>query len=191
MGSGADEQTLITLAGEGDAEAIGFLYELYADRIYRFALLRLANPADAEDLTQRVFVKMIEHISSFNWKGPGSFTAWLYRIAYNQVVDSMRTSARRPQVALEPIQDHVADDATDPHNYAEQQEFLGQVRNCMDELTELQLQVIMLRYGAELSRSEVAEMLDRTQDTVAVVQHQALKKLRGLMKLRGYETYRT
>jgi DNA-directed RNA polymerase specialized sigma24 family protein len=47
------------------------------------------------------------------------------------------------------------------------------------------------RYGAGLSRVEVAEVLDRTEDTVAVVQHQALKKLRGLMKSRGYETYRS
>ena len=191
MGTGADEQVLIDLASEGDAEAIGSLYELYADRIYRFALLRLGNHTDAEDVTEQVFVKMIERISSFSWRGRGSFTAWLYRIAFNQVVDSARRATRHPEVGLEPLQAYIAEEATDPHGYAEQQDFLNQVKNCMGELTEFQVQVIMLKYGAGMSNAEVAEMLDRTPGTIAGVQFQALKKLRGLMGLKGYKSYKS
>jgi RNA polymerase sigma factor (sigma-70 family) len=107
------------------------------------------------------------------------------------VVDFTRLSARRPQVPLEPLKDFIEEESSDPHGYAEQRDFLNQVRSCMGELTDLQLNVILLRYGAGLSRAEVAGVLNRSQDTVAVVQHQALKKLRGLMKVKGYESYRS
>ncbi len=187
----ADEQNWIELAGHGDVEAFGYLYERYADRIYRFALFRLSNHTDAEDVTEQVFVKMIEHISGFIWKGSGSFMAWLYRIAYNQVVDSVRRNMRHPEVDLETLQDFIAEEGGDPQDYAEQQDFMRQVNNCMEELTELQLQVILLKYGAGMGNAEVAETLDRTSGTIATVHHQTLKKLRGLMKLKGYGAYKS
>ncbi|HUP27413.1 MAG TPA: sigma-70 family RNA polymerase sigma factor [Chloroflexia bacterium] len=190
MSSKADEQTWIERAREGDVEAVGYLYELYADRIYRFALFRLANHTDAEDVTEQVFVKMIEHISGFHWNGSGSFAAWLYRMAYNQVIDAVRVAKRHPEVDFETLQDRASEDGIDPQTYAEQQDFLGQVKTCMEELTDLQLQVILLKYGADMSNAEVAEMLDRTVGTVATVQHQTLQKLKGLMRLKGYKTYK-
>ena len=190
MGTKADEQIWIERASEGDVEAFGYLYELYVDRIYRFVFFRLSNHTDAEDVTEQVFVKMLERISSFEWKGTGSFMAWLYRIAYNQVIDAARFSKRHPEADIEVLHNHIAEEGSDPQNYTEQQDFMNQVNDCMNELTELQRQVILLKYGAGMSNIEVAEVLDRTPGTIATVQHQTLKKLRGLMGLRGYKTYK-
>jgi RNA polymerase sigma-70 factor (ECF subfamily) len=186
----ANEQTWIRLAADGDAEAVGCLYERYADRIYRFIFLRLGNVADAEDVSEQVFVKVIERISSFSWQGSGSFMAWLYRIAYNEVVDFARLRVRKPQVTLEPLHNYLAEEGSDPHGFVEQQDFLLHVKNCMEELTDLQAQVILLKYGAGMSTAEVAEVLGRTPGTIAAVQHQALTRLRGLMGVKGYKSYK-
>jgi RNA polymerase sigma-70 factor, ECF subfamily len=182
-----EEQSCISLAAAGDPEAFGWLYERYQERIYRFVLLRLGNLPDAEDVTEQIFLKMIERISSFTWRGPGSFAAWLYRIAYNQVVDAVRAGSHESSVQLGTEHRHLKDEESDPHQHAERQEFLSQVKAVMVELTDLQAQVILLRYGAELSIAETAEVLDRTPGTVTAVQHQALRKLRGLMALKGYK----
>ena len=88
------------------------------------------------------------------------------------------------------LHNHIAEEGSDPQSYTEQQDFMNQVNDCMNELTELQRQVILLKYGAGMSNIEVAEVLDRTPGTIATVQHQTLKKLRGLMGLRGYKTYK-
>lgn len=186
MGTWRDEQTCIELAAKGDPEAFAWLYERYQERIYRFVLLRLGDLTDAEDVTEQIFLKMIERISSFTWRGSGSFAAWLYRIAYNQVIDAARAASRRPQVQLAPEHDRQEADVGDPHEYAERMDFLRQIKVAMEELSDLQANVILLRYGAELSIAEVAEVLDRTRGTVAAVQSQALRKLRALMTIKGY-----
>ena len=186
-----EEQNWIDQARKGDPEAVAWLYERFSDRIYRYVLLRIPDRSDAEDITEQVFVKMIETIPSFSWQGPASFSAWLYRIAHNLVIDAVRRSSRRPQVRLEPLDNMLEAESGDPHRYAERRDFLDQVRTCMGDLTDLQAQVLMLKYGAELSNIEVAEILGRTPDTVASVQYQALRKLHSLMKLKGYKSYRS
>ena len=186
MAHPTDEQHWVEEAHNGDPDAIGRLYEEYSDRIYRYALLRTGDPSEAEDVTEQVFLKMMESLPTFSWKGKSSFSSWLYRIAHNQVVDSVRHNSRHPHVRLEHLDNVLEAEIGDPHQYAEQKEFLQQVITCMQELTELQIQVILLKYGAELSNAEVAEVLGRSKDTVAAVQYQALKKLHSLMNLKGF-----
>jgi len=147
----------------------------------------MRDPSEAEDVTEQVFLKMMESISTFSWQGRSSFSAWLYRIAHNQVVDRVRHNSRHPHVRLERLDNLLETEIGDPHRYAEKKEFLEQVIACMQELTELQIQVILLKYGAEMSNAEVAEVLNRSRDTVAAVQYQALKKLHSLMRLKGFK----
>ena len=85
----------------GDPEAIGWLYERYFDRIYRYIFLKIGILPEAEDLTEQVFLKMLEAIANFRWQG-SSFASWLFRIAHNQVVDNIRQRSRRPQVPIDP-----------------------------------------------------------------------------------------
>jgi RNA polymerase sigma-70 factor (ECF subfamily) len=182
-----DERTLVELARAGNAEAVGSLYEHYANRIFRYVFLRVGNSADAEDITEQVFLKVIEGISGFTWQGKSSFSAWLYRIAHNLVVDAVRRSATRPQVRLDNVDNALLADVGDPHRYAEIRDFLSQVNVAMGELTDLQTRVLLLRYGAELSVTEVAQVLERTPALVSTVQYQALRKLNSLLRLKGYK----
>src|SRR5215210_364866 len=151
-----DEYSWVEQARAGDPEAVGWLYERYFDRIYKYVYLKVGDATEAEDITEQVFLKMIEAIGSFQWQG-SSFASWLYRIAHNQIVDNLRQRARRPQVPLEPVGYLLPADSGDPHPHAEKSDFLSHLREAMSNLTDLQAQVIMLKFGAELTNAEAAE----------------------------------
>jgi RNA polymerase sigma-70 factor (ECF subfamily) len=167
------------------SDAAGWIYERYFDRIYRYVYLKLGDPTDAEDLTEQVFLKMIESVGSFQWQG-SSFASWLYRIAHNQVVDFLRQRSRRPQTPLEPVSDVLPSEKNDPHEHAERRDFAGHLVEAMVDLTDLQAQVIVLKFGSDLSNAQVAEILDRTEGAVKALQYSALQKLNKVMASRGF-----
>ena len=82
-------------AATGPREALTRLYEENFDRIYRYIVIKMGDRTEAEDMTQQVFLNAVKSISSFKWQG-FPFSAWLYRIAHNQVVDYLRKKSKRP-----------------------------------------------------------------------------------------------
>lgn len=180
-----DEYSRVESARTGDPEAIGWLYERYFERIYRYVHLKIGDATEAEDITEQVFLKMLEAIANFRWQG-SSFASWLFRIAHNQVVDHVRQHARRPQVSLDPIGALIPSDTDDPHRWAERGDFLDHLRDAMSQLTDLQAQVISLKFAGELSNAEVAAIMQRTEGAVKALQYSALQNLNKLMTLRGY-----
>lgn len=176
-----DERSWVERARTGDPEAIGWLYERYFDRIYKYVYLKVGNPTEAEDITEQVFVKMIEAIAKFQWQG-STFASWLYRIAHNQVVDTLRQHSRRSHVPLEPVGDTLPSaESDDPSRHAERSDLKGHLQEALTHLTDLQAQVITLKFGAEMSNAEVAAILDRTEGAVKALQYSALQNLQKLM----------
>ena len=84
----ADKQVeeIVKQAQAGEQAAFAKLYEMYYDQIYRYVSFKCGNQIEAEDLSGEVFLKMIESIHTFRFKG-FPFTSWLYRIAHNVVSD--------------------------------------------------------------------------------------------------------
>jgi RNA polymerase sigma-70 factor (ECF subfamily) len=180
-----EERAWVEQARAGDSAAVGVLYEHYVDRIYRYIVLKIGDPQEAEDLTGQVFVRMIEAISNFQWQGV-SFQSWLYRIAHNLVVDHLRQRARRPQVALEPLEGTLLSDGDDPYTWAEAADFREHLRGALGRLTELQAQVIALKFGGGLSNAEVGRVLGRSEGAVKALQHSALTNMsKWLQNIRG------
>jgi len=92
---------LVSLAQQGDSTAFATLYEGYRPTIYRFLRRRLDRSNQAvEDLTEDVFVKVFERLDRYEERGL-PFTAWLYRIARNHVVDCLRAQRRTACQSLE------------------------------------------------------------------------------------------
>ncbi len=86
---------LIARSGAGDPGAFGKLYDVFADRVYAYARTRVSSVQDAEDVTETVFLKAWEAISSYDNRGL-PFSAWLFRIARNVIVDGYRRESRMP-----------------------------------------------------------------------------------------------
>ena len=172
-----DERSLAQQAQQGDKEAFAQLYESHFDRIYRYVMLRLGDKAEAEDMTQQVFLKAYESVRSFKWKGI-PFSAWLFRIAHNLVVDHLRRQRRRPSVSLEealPVSD------SDPQREAERRVDIERVVSATKQLTGLQREVISLRFAGGLSVAEVARVLGKSEGAVKALQHSAIVALRRAM----------
>ena len=168
---------LVKQAQAGGAAAFSALYEHYYDSIFRYVSFRTGSVADAEDITAEVFVRMIESIHRFKWKGY-PFSSWLFRIAHNLVVDFYRKKGRRKTVSLEnapPIMETVVFDADARMDI---ELTMGEVRRAMECLTDLQREAITLRFAAGLSVAETARAMGKKDNAVKALQHAGLKKLR-------------
>lgn len=170
------DDTALSRAAEGDAEAFGLLYERYVGRIYNYIYYRTGNPYDAEDLTARVFYRASNHIQKYQNMGV-PFSAWLYRIAHNLVANWHRDNSRHPEVALE---DNVSlQHRDDPPEAAlvrnqELEALLKMIRKLPDE----RQQLIILKFVEHLSNAEVGQIMGRSEGAVKSLYHRTLLSLR-------------
>jgi RNA polymerase sigma-70 factor (ECF subfamily) len=169
-----DVDRLVRLAQGGDDEAFGALYDAYAERVYRFLLFRVAQPADAEDLLQQVFLKVIESLPRYEQRGL-PFGAWLFRIARNAAIDFGRT---RPVTGRLDDPGALVADHEGPAQLVERAADLEALRVALDELPTEQRDVIVYRFFAGLSHGEIAALVGKREGTVRVIQHRALAVLR-------------
>lgn len=171
-----DEQNLIRRAQERDQVALTQLYEENFDRIYRYIVLKISDRTEAEDMTQQVFLNALKSISSYKFKGM-PFSSWLYRIAHNQVVDYFRKKSKQATV---PLDESLPIPATDgsPEHLAEKKVEIEEVVTAARKLTSAQQEVISLRFASELSITEVAGVMGRSEGAVKALQHSAIVALR-------------
>lgn len=167
------EESLVRRAQNRDQEAFTQLYEEHFDKIYRYIALRIGNEAEAEDMTQQVFLNALQSISSFRWKGV-PFSAWLFRIAHNQAVDYLR---RKKRTAV-PLDESVASNDNTPQVIAEQKLDIERLLSATQKLTDAQREVISLRFTSELPIAQVAEIMGKSQGAVKALQHSAIVALR-------------
>jgi RNA polymerase sigma-70 factor (ECF subfamily) len=168
-----DEESLVQRAKQRDQEAFAQLYEHYFDKIYRYVTLRTGNDAEAEDMTQQVFLNALQSISSFKWKGI-PFSAWLFRIAHNKVVDYLR----RNKGTAVPLDESLASNDGNPQVVAEHKQDIGQLLLATKKLTGAQREVISLRFASELSIAQVAKVMGKSEGAVKALQHSAIIALR-------------
>ena len=165
-----DEQSLVRRAQEHDQIALTQLYEENFDKIYRYIVLKIGDRAEAEDMTQQVFLNALKSISSYKYKGM-PFSSWLFRIAHNQVVDYYRKKKRSATV---PLDENIAAGYDNPGLATERKMEIEQMTVATKQLTRAQQEVISLRFAGELSVAEVAKMMGKSEGAVKALQHAAI-----------------
>ena len=183
IGSGAasppsdiDDGT-IELARTGDQQALAAVYDWYLPRVYRYILSRLGDVAEAEDLTEDIFLRMLGAIADYKRTGV-PFAAWLFRIARNHLVSYYRKNGNRKTDAL---QETMADSRHDPASIVETQLILGEVAEAVQRLPAAQRDVIALRFAVGLSIAETAQVLGKRQGNVKALQHKAVTRLQKIL----------
>ncbi len=166
----------IEKAKKHDVVALSRIYEEFFDRIYRYILIRVRNKEAAEDLAGQTFLRMLERISDFNWKGAG-FKSWLFRIAHNLVIDLFRN---RQTISFDETVSRAGGSAED---LAIANETLNEVLESLTLLNENQRQVVLLRLVGGLSCRETAETLALSETNVRALQHRALATVRKQLKV--------
>lgn len=159
-----------------DAEALGQLYDLHYDQIFRFCLCRLFSREAAEDMTSVVFLTVARGISSFKGRTRRDFRNWLYRIAVNHANSHIRKTSRRKQLFEEAarMMQSRRTDSTDhtlrldwPILYA-----------AILKLKPKHQTIIILRFFADFEFEQIAKIVKARPATVRVTLHRILKKLR-------------
>jgi RNA polymerase sigma-70 factor (ECF subfamily) len=167
-------EQLVAGAKAGDESAFGALYEAFATRVYRYGLARLREPADAQDLVQRVFLSVVEALPGYQERGI-PFGAWLFRIARNAVIDLER--GRRPAVTLDEVAEH-RDAAPGPAQLAERRADRAEIRTALLSLTPDQREVVVLRFFGGLAPGEIADVMGKREGSIRALQFRALARLR-------------
>ena len=170
------ESDLISLACNGDSDAFGVLYEKYIEQIYNYIYFRTSNGKDAEDICSRVFIRALNHIEKYEDRGY-PFSAWLYRIAHNLVVNWYRDRERSNEVSLSdqyppPMVDGSVEERIEKED--ETEALLRIIRDLPEDRKEL----LILKHVEGLTNDEIGKIMDRTEGAVKALYHRTLESLR-------------
>ncbi len=175
------ERALLRRVRALDEAAIGTVFDTYYPLIYRYIYRHVRHQTTAEDLAGEVFTRMLEQLAE--GRGPKrQLKAWLYRVAYNLVVDDSRRRVHRDHEPLaEPIES-VEQKVEDLVHRAVLQE---QARAALDELTPKQQTVITLKFLEGCSNREVSRILETSVGAVKALQHRGLASMRRHLERSG------
>jgi RNA polymerase sigma-70 factor, ECF subfamily len=169
---------LIMQVRAGDQAAFAQLYERYAAAIYRYIYYRVGEVELAEDLRSEVFMRMFEDLDRYEDRG-WPLSAWLYRIAHDRTIDTVRRRKSRTHVPLEDWEGVSEGPEAVLASKLDREEIL----QLLEKLTDEQRQVIRLRFMADLSIQEVAERIGRSEGAVKALQHRGIQSLARMMEV--------
>ncbi len=172
------ERAVVDAAIAGDEAALAELYNLYFPRVYRYILARTGNTYDAEDLTEEVFLRVLDAIERFQWR-EAPFSAWLFRIAHNAVISQRRKEGARGRPS--PLSEALPVDSQGPEEMVAKRLALNEVMKAAETLPDAQRRVIGYRFAAGLTVAETARAMGKGEGNVKVIQHKAIAKLREML----------
>jgi RNA polymerase sigma-70 factor (ECF subfamily) len=179
---------LVKRVKNGDKDAFRFLVERYQRKVFSIAYGMVHNREDAMDLSQDAFLKAFHKLSRF--EGSSSFYTWLYRITVNVCIDHIRRVGKRGTVDYD---DKVLRDTevsgddnimpsklgVDPLKSYTRKELLEQISHCLEDLSPIHREAIVLREIQGLSYKEMADVMGVSKGTVMSRLHHARKNLQS------------
>ncbi len=181
-----------------DPEAFGELYDAHFDAIFRYILHRVGNVTVAQDLTSQTFFKAVRRLGGFMWRGI-AVSAWLYRVAGNEVNSYLRRHYRRkkheePWADYMEAVNHVSPDqeAQDAEAEVKRNELYGVLNRHIQRLDEVDQSILTLRYFEKKSYGEIAQILGKREGTMRMRASRALDRLKDFLAEEeiDYEHYR-
>ncbi|HEY3993013.1 MAG TPA: RNA polymerase sigma factor [Ktedonobacteraceae bacterium] len=160
--------------------AMGQLYQQHAPAIYTYVRLRVSSQEDAEDILLDIFAAALENPKFALWP-EGEQLAWLRTVTRNKVVDCYRRVNRYQPVELAQVADQLFDDDFQaPEHVAVRNEEHAHLHTAMQRLSNLQQQVVRLRFFGDLRCAEIAAVLGKREGTVRVLLSRSLNLLRKI-----------
>jgi len=169
---------LVARSLRGDGRAYGRLIDAYQRVLFNVALRMVGNREDAKDVTQTVFIKAFENLSTFDSRRP--FFSWIYRIMINESLNHLSRSKR-----LVPLDEGMPSLEKGPDASADDREVSEIIQRALMELSTDYREVIILRHFAQFSHHEMSEALDIPEKTVKSRLHSARQILGDILVKRG------
>ncbi|MFA5062338.1 MAG: RNA polymerase sigma factor [Patescibacteria group bacterium] len=161
-----------------EQKQFGALYDKHIRKIYDFIYFKTYHKETAEDLASQTFLKAAENFVNFN-PDKGTFSAWLYKIARNTVIDYYRT--HKVEANIEDVFD--LSQENDVLGDFDRKENLQKVKNYLSKLSSEQREIIVMRVWQEMSYEEIAEVLGKSQESCRMMFSRTLSKLKQEMPL--------
>jgi RNA polymerase sigma-70 factor (ECF subfamily) len=168
----------IQRSATGDQSALAALYDESSHLVHTMALRILKNPADAEEVTLDVYMRVWNGAQSYRDER-GTVGAWLVTLARNKAIDRLRSRGSRTRLE-EPMPDHteLRSSGLDPEQEAQTTRSEQRVVNAMQSLPHEQREVLELAIFSGLTHSELALRLNQPLGTVKTRIRQGMMKLR-------------
>lgn len=169
----AAEQQIIE-ASKKDVQAFGAIYDYYFEGIFEFIYRRTDDEELADDLCSQTFVKALEHLKKYEFRGL-PFSAWLYRIATNEVNRHFNKKNRNRVFSLE--EERVKElMETDDEGFSEEQ--ITQLKTILNDLPTATMEILELRFFEGLGFKEIAFVLNIGESGAKMRLYRAVEKLR-------------
>lgn len=174
----ANEQLFVDAAKKNPKD-FDVLYDQYYEQIFRYVYQRLDNKDHAFDTTQQVFLKALDNLHKYEYRGV-PFASWLYRIAYSEVNDLFRKQKYQRTVNIDSLSvftiiEEIQESKIDLYHDKI-------VSIISEQLEEDQLQLIEMRFFEKRSFKEIAEILDITENNAKVKTYRVLEILKKSLK---------
>jgi RNA polymerase sigma-70 factor (ECF subfamily) len=172
---------------QGDLNALSDLMIRYQNRLYRYLLRMVREPAEAEDLFQQTWLKVVEKIRSFDTSR--NFDAWLFTLARNLAIDHLRRI--RPESLDEPlannrhsetVADRIPSKDHSPLDHALAAERRTEISEAMAGLPMIYREVLTLRFEEEMRIEEIAQVTAVPLSTAKARLRRSLEQLRHALK---------
>lgn len=174
------QEKIIIEQARKNPQAFGALYEKYFDRIFNYLLRQTDDEQLAGDLCSQTFVNALNHLNRFEFRGV-PFSAWLYKIASNEVNKHYRKSKGKKIFSLEEIR---IKELVEQSNEIYDEELINKLIDFMKDLPDDMLQVLELRFYEDKDFREKAYILDMTESGAKMRTYRALDKLRKKFKIK-------
>ena len=176
-----EEKLILERARRGEREGFAEIYDFYVVKIYRFIYLKVNRKEDAQDLTSEVFLKSWRYL---NEREISNLKSLLYQTARNLVIDFYRRNKgeRRAGVSLEEVQNTLVDKKNNLLKNADLNLEMERVKKSLSQIKSDYQEVVILRHIEEFSFKEIADILGKSEGSVRVLSHRALKALREEME---------
>jgi len=167
---------------QGEPDAFAWILAEYGPRLYRFFLRSSGSQADAEDLLQDLFLRLLERIKDYRHRG--RFESWLFQVAANLLRDWAR---RRRRERLSWIQratkgSHDLTTTAAPEQRLEMVESQARLDRALQQLPAMDREIVLLRHYGQMSFKELAEHFEIPLGTALAKVHRALRRLRGMLE---------
>lgn len=176
---GVDVDLLVGKVARGDAQAFDQLYDELSASVYGLARRVVRDPARAEDVTQEVFLEVWRKAARFD-RALGKGKTWVMTIAHRRAVDAVRRNEAAKRSDQQGAPDEVSHD--EPADAVIAAEEHGAVRECLDTLTDLQLESVRLAYFNGYTYNEVATLLEKPLPTIKTRMRDGLIRLRDCLE---------
>lgn len=170
----SDEQ-LIQWVARGDVSCLATLFERHHRSVFQFCLHMTKNRALSEDLVQDIFIKLLKNAGSFRHEG--SFRAWMFNVARNVALDSLRKASRRGEQSVAEVAEELLADSRSAERAAAGNQKMRQVLEAMSALPAASQEVIWLGRFVFDSYRELGQALSCSSGAARVRMHRAMTLL--------------